>query len=193
MFKSFAISLIITLFFFVAVTAQNPQVDSLVRVLNKSAADTNKVNLYWKIGVSIINHDAPAAIPYVKNGAALATKLGFISGMERCTNVTSVAFFYHGKYDSALFYSNAAIPYAIKAGNIRRLPLAYLNRADVFANLQNFSAALKDCDTAIIYAEKTKSSDGLGRIYSIMSEISFKQNQYLTTVASLDKSDQFFL
>ena len=67
------------------------------------------------------------------------------------------------------------------------------NRADVFTNLQNFSAALKDCDTAIIYAEKTNSSDGLGRIYSIMSEISFKQNQYLTTVASLDKSDQFFL
>ena len=192
MFKSFAISLLITLFFFVAVTAQNPKVDSLVRLLNKSVADTNKVNLYWKIGVSIINKDAPAAIPYFKNGAALAIKLGFISGMERCTNATSVAFSYHGKYDSALFYINAAIPYAIKAGNIRRLSLAYLNRADVFTNMQNFSAALKDCDTAIIYAEKTNSSDGLGRIYSIMSDIYTTLKQYPKAITSLDKSDQFF-
>ena len=192
MLKFIAISLIINLFFFVAVTAQNPQVDSLIHLLNTSAADTNKVNLYWKIGASIINQDAPAAIPYFKSGAELATKLGFISGMERCTNATSVAFSYHGKYDSALFFINAAIPYAIKAGNIRRMSLAYLNRADVYSNMQNFSAALKDCDTAIIYAEKTNSSDGLGRIYSIMSDIYATLKQYPKAITSLDKSDQFF-
>lgn len=172
--------------------AQPGKLDSMLRLLETTAADTNKVNLYWKIGVSIINKDAPAAIPYFKNGAALAKKLGFISGMERCTNATSVAFSYHGKFDSALFYINAAIPFAIKAGNIRRLSLAYLNRADVFNNMQNFSAALKDCDTAIIYAEKTNSSDGLGRIYSIMSDIYTTVKQYPKAITSLDKSDQFF-
>lgn len=192
MFKPIALSLLLVLFFRVPVIAQNPETDSLVRLLNKSAADTNKVNLYWKIGASVINQDAPAAIPYFKNGAELATKLGYISGMERCTNATSLAFSYHGKYDSALFYINAAIPHAIKAGNLKRLSLVYLNRADVYTNLQNLSAALKDCDTAIVYAEKINSSDGLGRIYSIMCGIYTTLKQYPKAIASLDKSDLYF-
>lgn len=148
-------------------TVQSGPTDSLIRLLNKSPEDTNKVHLYWKTGASLINQDAPAAVPYFKEGAALATKLGFIAGMERCNNATSLAFSYHGKYDSALIYINNAVPLAIKAGNIKRLALAYLNRADVYTNLQNFSAALKDCDTAITYSEKGNNKDGLGRIHSI--------------------------
>ncbi len=173
-------------------TAQNGPTDSLIRLLYKSAEDTNKVHLYWKTGVSLLNQDAPAAVPYFKEGAALATKLGFISGMERCNNATSLAFSYHGKYDSALVYINYAVPFAIKAGNIKRLALAYLNRADVYTNLQNFSAALKDCDTAITYAEKGNNKDGLGRIHSIVSDIYATLKQYPQAITSLEKSNQFF-
>ncbi|WP_462249348.1 tetratricopeptide repeat-containing sensor histidine kinase [Ferruginibacter sp.] len=189
MFKPIALSLLLILFFFVAVTAQNPEMDSLVRLLNKSAEDTNKVNLYWKTGASILYQEPFKAMPYFKNGILLSEKLGFISGLEKCNNATSYAFSLNAKYDSALVYINKAVFYAVKAGNIKRLTLAYLNRADVFTNLQNYPAALKDCDTAIVYAEKIKNNDGLGRIYSIMNGIYLDLKQYDKALAALDKSD----
>jgi two-component system, NarL family, sensor histidine kinase UhpB len=171
---------------------QNADTDSLIRLLNKTPEDTNKVNLYWKTGVSIVYQDPLKALPYFKSGIILSEKLGFISGLEKCNNATSFAFTLNAKYDSSLVYINKAVFYAVKAGNIKRLSLAYLNRADVYTNLQNYPAALKDCDTAIVYAEQIKNSDGLGRIYSIMNDIYDNLGQYDKALLALDKSNQFF-
>lgn len=169
--------------------AQNAETDSLINLLQKTPADTTKVMLYWKIGASIIYQDPQASIKYFKQGVALATQLNYIAGMERCHNATSLAFSVNGKYDSALVYINYAVPYAIKARDTKRLTLAYLNRADVYANLSNYRAALKDADTAIQYAEKLKSSaDALGRIYSIIAGIFTDQNNYTDALLNMDKS-----
>lgn len=168
------------------------ETDSLLQQLAKAKEDTNKVNLYWKTGVSIIYQDPFKAMPYFKKGIELSEKLGFISGLEKCNNGTSLAFSFNAKYDSALVYINKAVFYAVKAGNIKRLALAYLNRADVFVNLQNYPAALKDCDTAIVYAQQIKNNEGLGRIYSIMNGIYEDLKQYDKALAALDKSDYHF-
>ncbi|MES2773140.1 MAG: sensor histidine kinase [Bacteroidota bacterium] len=188
MLKSCFLSLLIVACLLNGVQAQNPETDSLIRVLNKSPEDTNKVNLYWKIGASIVFQDPFKAMPYFKKGIELSEKLGFISGLEKCNNGTSLAFSFNAKYDSALVYINKAVFYAVQAGNIKRLTLAYLNRADVFTNLQMYPAALKDCDTAISYATQIKNNEGLARIYSIMNDIYDNLKQYDKAWAALDKS-----
>jgi len=166
--------------------------DSLLQQLAKAKEDTNKVNLYWKIGVSVVYQDPAKALPYFKQGIVLSEKLGFVSGLEKCNNGTSLAFSYNAKYDSAFVYIEKAVYYAVQAGNIKRLALAYLNRADVFVNLQNYPAALKDCDTAIVYAEQIKNNEGLGRIYSIINGIYRDLKQYDKALTALDKSDYYF-
>ena len=86
------------------------------------------------------------------------------------------------------------IPYAKKAGDTKRLTLAYINRADVLTNTSSYSAALKDCDTAIQYAEKMAgNSDALGRIYGIIAGIYTAQEQYGPAEVNIDKSLQYFL
>lgn len=192
MLKPAYFNLLFFLFFAIGAFGQNAQTDSLIRLLNKAPQDTNKVHLYWKTGASIIYQNPLASIPFFKSGTALSEKLGFISGLEKCNNATSLAFSLNAKYDSALVYINHAVFYAVKAGNIKRLSLAYLNRADVFVNLKNYPAALTNCDTAIVYAEQVKNYDGLGRIYSIMSVIYEDLNQYTQAMACLDKSDYYF-
>lgn len=172
--------------------SQNSETDSLIKVLAHMPEDTNKVNLYWKTGISILYQDPLKALPYFKTGIILSGKLGFTPGLEKCNNASSLAFTLNAKYDSALVYVNKAIFFALKAGNTRRLSLAYLNRADVFTNLQNYPAALKDCDTAIVYAEQIRNNDGLGRIYSIMNDIYDNLGQYDQALLALDKSNQFF-
>lgn len=192
MFKGFLTAWLFVLISIEPVGAQNTETDSLVLLLHKSAEDTNKVNLLWRTGVSIIYQHPQKALPYFKQGTALALKLNFTSGIEKCYNGTSMAFSFNAKYDSALLYINLAVPYAIKAGNIRRLALAYLNRADVYTNLQNYADALKNCDTAITYAEQANNTDGLGRIHSIMNDIYTSLNQFTKALESLDKSDKYF-
>jgi signal transduction histidine kinase len=88
-------------------------------------------------------------------------------------------------------YINYAVLYAIKAGNKKRLALAYLNRADVYTNLQNYKAAIADCDTAMNYALEVNSNEGIGRIYSIMSGVYRSMKDYPKALAILDESEKF--
>jgi hypothetical protein len=92
MHKSLAWLFILLCVYNDSVVAQNAQTDSLARLLETAKEDTNKVHLYWKAGASVIYQDAKAAIIYFKKGAALATRLHFVPGMERCHNATSLAF-----------------------------------------------------------------------------------------------------
>ena len=184
--------LFLTVYFFLSVRAQTSETDSLIHLLPHTKEDTNKVNLYWKIGASIIFQNAPQALPYFKQGIVLAKKLNYNVGIEKCYNGASLCYSYNAKYDSALVYIDSAVPYAHKVGNIKRLALVYLNRADYYANLQKFNAALKDCDTAIKYAERANNKDGLGRIYSIMGSIYTSQKQYTQALSSYDQSIIFF-
>ncbi|CAN5716377.1 hypothetical protein BH10BAC2_BH10BAC2_17350 [soil metagenome] len=183
----------ILLFVHTMLYAQNPETDSLLKQLPLAKKDTNKVNLYWDIGASIIFQNAPKALPYFKQGVVLAKKIDYNAGIEKCYNGASLCYAYNAKYDSALVYIDSAMPYAHKGGNIKRLTLVYLNRADYHSNLEDFKAALKDCDTAIKYASQIKNNqDGLGRIYSIMGSIYTAQKQYIQALSSYDQSITFF-
>jgi two-component system sensor histidine kinase UhpB len=171
--------------------SQDNAIDSFKNVLQAAPADTNKVNTYYKAGASLLYQDPLQAIPYFKQGLELAHKLNFIPGIERCYNGTSLSFSFNAKYDSALVYINHAVAYAVKSRNVKRMALAYLNRADVYTNLTNYTPALKDCDTAIRYSEQIANKDGLCRIYSIMGGIQMELKQYDDALASYDKSDSY--
>lgn len=192
MFKSASLICLLFLLLVKIGVSQNSETDSLIRLIATAKEDTNKVNLYWKTGVTIVYQDPLKALPYFKSGIILSEKLGFIPGLEKCNNASSLAFTFNAKYDSALVYIDKAVFYAKKAGIVRRLSLAYLNRADVYTNLQNYPEALKNCDTAIIYAEQIKNYDGLGRIYSIMNDIYENLEQYDQAFVAIDKSNYFF-
>ena len=168
--------------------------DSFTNGLEAARDDSNKVMRYWKAGADTLYQNGQAAMNYFRAGFALAQKLDYTSGMERCLNAISLTFSINSRYDSALAYINLAIPYAQKAGDIKRLTLAYINRADVLTNTSSYSAALKDCDTAVQYAEKlADNSDALGRIYGIIADIYVAQEQYGPAEVNIDKSLQYFL
>jgi two-component system, NarL family, sensor histidine kinase UhpB len=192
MLKAVCLSSLFTIGLSTNVVAQSLETDSLINLLSKSAEDTNKVHLYWKTGASIIYQDAMEAARFFSTGVTLAQKLNFISGLEKCYNGLSLSYSLNAKYDSAKIYIDKAVEYAVKAGNLKRLAVAYLNRADVQYNLHNFQAALKDCDTAIKYTEQLGNKDGLGRVHSVMSSIYVALKQYDEAIASIEYSDKFF-
>lgn len=168
--------------------AQNPERDSLLLLLPKTKNDTSKVNLLREIGISIIYQNPPEAIPWFRQAITLAQKLNFSPGLERSYSATSTAYAFTGKFDSAVLYIDTAIQYAKIVGDVSRLALVYLNKADGLQNLSNYSAALKYCDTALIFAEQSGNKDRLARIYDIMSDVYRTQKQYPLALSHLDKA-----
>lgn len=166
--------------------------DSLLRLLNKAVEDTTRANLYYQVGASMVNQSPLEALPYFKKGAALARKLNHYRAAERNFNGMSLSYSYVGAYDSAKYHVDTAIYFARIVKDTTRLALVYLNRADNYANLQNFSEAVKNCDTAIAFAEHVNNRSGLGRIYSIMSDVYAAQKQYDRALVHLDKSQGYF-
>ena len=106
-----------------AAHAQNPEMDSLLRLLPKAKEDSNKVNLYRDIGIAVIYQNPPEAIPYFKQAIQLAKKIKFNAGLERSYAATSTAFAFISKMDSALVYIDTAIQYARMVGDVSRLAL----------------------------------------------------------------------
>jgi two-component system sensor histidine kinase UhpB len=176
-----------------ALHGQQMKMDSLLEVAKTAPDDTSKINLYWKAGAAVIYQNPDEALIHFKKGLALAKKLKYNPGIERCYTGTSLAFSLNGKYDSSLMYIDSGVMFARKVGNPARLALVYLNRADVYTNLQNLSAALKNCDTALKYAEQINNKNGLGRIYSIMSDICVSQKEYARALTYLDKSSGYLI
>lgn len=187
MLKSTTFILFLLVYSFTAST-QNPERDSLLRLLPGKAGDTTQVDLYRDIGITYIYENPPASIPYFKQAIVLAKKLKFDAGLERSFAATATAYIYSGKYDSSLAHVDTAIMYANIVGDINRQALVYLNRADVYTNMQRFSEALKDCDTAMTYAEKSGNDDRLARIYDIMSGVYIMQKQYTLALSFLEKA-----
>lgn len=185
---------IISLFFFTCIFfpqniySQNPERDSLILLLPKTKEDTNKVNLLREVGISIIYQNPPEAIPWFRKAITLAKKLKFNPGLERSYAATSTAYAFTAKFDSAILYIDTAIQYAKLVGDVSRLALVYLNKADGLQNLSNYTAALKYCDTALVFAEKAGNKDRLARIYDIMSDVYRTQKQYPQALSHLDKA-----
>ena len=171
------------------VNAQDPK---LLDSLSRAKQDTNKVHLLWDIGASIIFQDPQKAIPYFRNGIELSEKLKFEPGLEKCNAATSTAFAFNAKHDSCLYYINKAIFYAKRIGNVNRLALVHLNRADVYKNMNEYTSALQDCDTAMKYADQSGNKDRMARIYNIISDVYELQAMYEPAMQYIQKAQAIY-
>jgi len=173
-------------------SSQQLNVDSLLIELNKSAEDTNKVNQYRMLTGLIRNTDPLKAITYGKAGVALGKKLGFDKGVAGCLLNISVCYSSASLPDSAMAYIDTAIIYSLKVGEPNRLALAYLNRADQYRQLNNFSQSLKDCDTSLKYADIADNDDRRARVLQTIGSVYYQQQSYEQSAEYYEKAFQLY-
>ena len=176
-----------------ALKAQNLDTDALLTQLQKSQADTNRVNLLRNIGVSVAHQNPTLAIHYWQQAISLSKKLRYDVGLARNFLNMATGYSFAGQYDSAMIYADSAIFFCRKTGDINRLALAFLNKADFLMNRQNFKSSLLHCDTALQFAEQTGNTDRLARIYDIIADIYAKQQQFLPAFQNLHKALGYYV
>jgi two-component system, NarL family, sensor histidine kinase UhpB len=150
----------------------------MLNLLKIQKDDTNKVKTLGSICGILRNTDLEKSILYGKKGLKMAEKLKFDKGIAICNLNLSSAYMFVGKLDSAIILVNQAIVFAKKVGEPKRLGLAYLNRADYYRQQQNIAQSLKDCATAIKYAEIAKDKDVKARVNQTFGAIYHHQSNY---------------
>ncbi len=89
---------------------QTNKLDSLLKKLRTAKEDTAKVMLLRDIGANMV-HQAPLAMSYWKQGAALSKRLNYIVGAARCYINIATGYSFAGQLDSSVIYSDTAIYY----------------------------------------------------------------------------------
>jgi two-component system sensor histidine kinase UhpB len=172
----------------VLITAQISQTDSLLQVLDKSAEDTGRVMTYANLARTFRSTDPAKGIEYGMKGLQLSKKLGFDKGTAACYLNVSTAYIYSDILDTALLYLDTALSYAHKVGDPNRLGLAYLNRADIYRQMQNFSQSMNDCETALKYADQANNDDVRARINQTIGSVYYAQEIYGPCIDYLNKA-----
>lgn len=168
--------------------AQSGVNDSLLKLLSTSKEDTNKVNLLRNLTGALRFNEPGKAISYGLIGIQLSKKLNFDKGTAGCFLNVSTSYGNLGKLDTALLYLDTALFYSHKAGDPNRIGLAYLNRADLRRQMLDFQNSIKDCDTALIYADKTNNDDVRARVYQTIAAVYYRQELFDQSIAYNEKS-----
>ncbi len=192
MLRRFILCLLMLHWLCMGVIAQTAEVDSILNLIKKSSEDTNKVNHYRNLSGVLRFTDPTLAIVYGKKGFTLSEKLGYDKGTAGCYMNVSTAYIYSDKLDSALHYIDIALRYAHHVGDEKRLGLAYLNRADIYRQQQNFSQAMKNCDTSLVYADRTNNDDVRARINQTIGSIYYQQEIYPSSIEYYDKAAKLY-
>ncbi len=180
--------LFITLSLTRASFCQQMNVDSLLNKLSVAKEDTGKATLYENLALAYRFTEPAKAIGYGKQGILLSKKLSFDKGIAGNSLRVSTAYAYSGKLDTGLLYLDTALVYTQKIGDLNRLGLIYLNRADYYRQKMYMKQALLDCDTALQYADRANNDDVRARVNQTMGSVYFRQEDYLAGISYSEKA-----
>jgi len=157
---------------------QQKLTDSLLTEVAKNRLDTGTVIAYRALAGLSVNTDPLKGITYAWQGVRLGQKINYDKGVAGCFLNMSSNYNSLGKLDSSLIFNDSAIHYSKKVREPARIGLAYLNRADLKVQLENFKEALTLSDSAMKYAGIAKRSDLKARVFHVRGNMYFTQNNY---------------
>lgn len=135
------ILLLLACFLSFTVIGQSKQVDSLLKLLDKEKADSNRLKIYRNIGNFYVDNNPGKAIEYFKNAVELSEKIN--NNAQLANNCYSIAFCYRniGDYSKSVEYYLKAVRVYEADKDYRRLANAYLSLAIVYSYNKDFKNA----------------------------------------------------
>jgi len=170
---------ILSLFLFDKINAQNTKVDSLENVLKiNKTDDTIKVNLLNQIAYLIYQNDSGKALNYATQAGELSDKLFFLKGKAESLWVIGTSLSFYKSDKLALEYFLKALKIAkeinFKLGIVKYLISSGIN----YATTGNISAAMECYEKAMKISEELKNKPSIARCLGNMCIIYTGQGNY---------------
>ena len=172
------ILLLLTCFFSFTVIGQSKQVDSLLKLLDKEKADSNRLKIYRNIGNFYVDNNPGKAIEYFKNAVELSEKIN--NNSQLANNCYSIAFCYRntGDYSKSVEYYLKAVRVYEADKDYRRLANAYMSLAIVYSYNKDFKNASSYHNRAKELILIRKDSFQLCSLYSDIGTLFDQQKMY---------------
>jgi signal transduction histidine kinase len=168
--------------------AQNNEVDSLLKVLDATTIDSNKLNTLMQIGNLYMFNNVSKGIEYFEKGITLASTLNEKEKLARLYILNGFCYRIKADFDKSLEnYLNAARIYE-KEDKRNKLGSAYISVADVYSDIKNIKKASEYYDKAEVIILKQKDSFELSHLYFEKGILFDKDNAHETSMEYFQKA-----
>lgn len=152
--------------------------DSLLKKIDATKEDTNKVKLYYRLASELLKNDLQAAEKYCLLGESLSKKLNYTQGISEYYTQYSNILNFKGQFEEALKINLSSVEFAKTLNDSIELARTMLNAAISYQRLEDF-------ETAVAYTEKAKDifirNHSLlyeGEIYDFLQNLYYAMHQY---------------
>ncbi|MBK7650107.1 MAG: sensor histidine kinase [Flammeovirgaceae bacterium] len=171
-------------------------IDSLLKKIDASREDSNKVKLYYAAANHYIKIDLNEAEKFCQKGAELSKKINYRQGMaDYFTNYSSVLNF-RGDFDATLKIDLEAVDYAKQYADSSELARTMLNVGIAHKQLENYEAAVYYIERAKNLLIKNNDHRYDGNTFNLLQSLYYSMHQYrkgvgsgLNAIKALEKTD----
>ncbi len=149
-----------------AVNAKVARIDSLLRVLELSKTDTDRVNIYNELSRATIEIDSLQALQYANRAIALAERTGYVKGKINALYDLADLYDFHASYKRAGQYYLEGLRLAKAAHLVRELSTGYHHYSLVLRDLGDPKGSLRYNDSALATYVLLNDSDRMAVIYT---------------------------
>lgn len=145
--------------------AQTRQVDSLLKIVDFAAADSDRLNALTGLGSFYISNNTGKAVEYFEKSIAIAKKINDQKKLGRLYILNGFSYRIKADFDKSLEnYLNATRVYE-KENFSNKLSAAYISVADVYSDIKNVKKATEYYDKAEVVIVNQKDSFELSHLY----------------------------
>ena len=177
---------LITAFCYSQQTQKN--IDSLLIVLNKSEADTSKVNLFKKIAAHYNVAHLDSARAFAEKGILLAEKLNYKEGQWQNLNVLGNYFERKTDYNNALKYYDQALTIINATNSIKGIAVVKNNIATIHIRKGEYQKAIPLLFEALKAEETLKNENGIAQGYNNIGIVYYYMQDFDKTTDYLTKA-----
>ena len=152
-------------------TQPSTRIDSIKNLIERSAADTSRVNLMIDLSYELTRSNPEEAIHIAQEGYALAQKLNSTEGMATCEANIALAYYSKGDYKKAIEYNLSALSLKEKVGDKIAIAYSYNNIALVYDEMEDHEHALAYYKRAEEYLREAKDKKGLASVQNNIGEV----------------------
>ncbi|MBI4646507.1 MAG: tetratricopeptide repeat protein [Bacteroidia bacterium] len=161
-----------------AAIERDPQLDSLVNLLNHAPEDTSTVYILDNIAFELLGKNMDKAIEYAHKALLLSEKLDFIKGTGLSYRRLGSIYYMHNNYTKALDAYISAIPVFLKLNDKKQLSDCYFSAGIINYLQANYEKSLEYYLEAMKLQESYNDKEGLHSIYNNIGLIYHSQQNY---------------
>jgi signal transduction histidine kinase len=168
--------------------AQIKQVDSLLKLLDATTEDSNRLRLNRRLGDFYMDNNSTKAIQYFETAVSYAEKLQRPLGIANNNYSIGYCYLLKGDYDKSLEYYLKSVRIYESLKDSFRLTNAFMSIANVYSNNKNFTKTNEYHNKAQLIIEKMKDSSQLCAILDSRGTVYDQQGKFDTALLYLFRS-----